>query len=52
MQRLIYDENNKKIIEIIDPCDNTVTGTPFSMFEGTPEEVAQLILDLNLSTNK
>lgn len=51
MQRLIYDNLNKKIIDIIDPCDNTITGTPYEVFEGSPEEVQLEITRLELTTN-
>jgi hypothetical protein len=49
MQRLIYDLENRRIIMLIDPCDGTVTGTPFEIFEGTAEEVQSEIARLGLS---
>jgi hypothetical protein len=49
MQRLIYDNLNQKIINIIDLCDNTITGTPYDIFEGSPEEVQLEIKRLKLT---
>ena len=50
MQRLIYNLETNEIIEIIDPCEGTVTGTPYEIFEGEKEDVDQLIIDLQLES--
>ena len=49
MQRLIYDPDTKTILAIIDPCEGTVTGTPFAMVEDTPENIDRLIAELGLT---
>lgn len=49
MKRIIYSNETKTIIETIENCEGTVTGTPFDIFEGTEEEVAQFILDKKLT---
>jgi hypothetical protein len=48
MQRLIYNPNTKEILDLIDPCEGTSTGTPFETFEGSPEEVFNFIDTLGL----
>jgi hypothetical protein len=48
MQRLIYNPDTKEILDLIDSCEGTSTGTPFEMFEGSPEEVYDKIDELDL----
>jgi hypothetical protein len=48
MDRLIYNAETKEIITRIVDCEGTSTGTPFDMFEGTPEEVDAKIKELGL----
>lgn len=48
MIRLIYNPDTKEILDIIDPCEGTSTGTPFETFEGSPEEVYAKIDELGL----
>lgn len=49
MQRLIYDLDANEVVEIIDPCDGTVTGTPHFVFEGTAEQVQAKIRELAIA---
>jgi hypothetical protein len=51
MDRLIYNSETKEIIVRIPNSEGTVTGTPFDMFEGTPEEVDAKIKELGLIEN-
>jgi hypothetical protein len=48
MDRLIYNADTKEIITIIKNCEGTSTGTPFEMFEASPEEVESKIAELGL----
>lgn len=43
MYRLIYNEETKEILAVIENCENAVTGTPFSMIDGEPEALARHI---------
>lgn len=52
MIRLIYNPDTKEIIDLIDPCEGTVTGTTFQIFEGSPEEVYDKIDELGLITTR
>lgn len=49
MDRLIYDAATSTIIERIKDCEGTVTGTPYDIFEGTPEEVDAECVRLGLT---
>ena len=49
MERLIYDPENNKVIARIPDCENTCTGTPHQIFEGTTEEVDFKINELGLA---
>jgi hypothetical protein len=48
MDRLIYNSETKEILVRIPNCEGSVTGTPFDMFEGTPEQVDAKIKELGL----
>jgi hypothetical protein len=48
MDRLIYNSETKEIIVRIPNCDGSVTGTPYDMFEASPEEVDAKIKELGL----
>ena len=48
MDRLIYNSETKEIIVRIVDCEGTSTGTPFDMFEASPEEVDAKIQELGL----
>jgi hypothetical protein len=52
MDRLVYNSETKQIVTRIPNCEGSVTGTPFDMFEGTPEEVDAKIQELGLTSNE
>lgn len=49
MIRLIYDTETKQVIDKVNPCEGTVTATPYVVFEGTEQEVAAKISELSLT---
>lgn len=48
MDRIIYNAETKEIIARIPNSEGTITGTPFSMLEASPEEVDAKIKELGL----
>lgn len=52
MDRLVYNAETKEIIVRIVACEGTCTGTPFDMFEASPEEVDAKIKELGLTSNE
>jgi phosphoribosylformimino-5-aminoimidazole carboxamide ribonucleotide (ProFAR) isomerase len=48
MDRLVYNSETKEIITRIVNSEGTCTGTPFDMFEDTPEKVDAKIKELSL----
>jgi hypothetical protein len=52
MDRLVYNSETKEIITRIYNSEGTSTGTPFDMFEGTPEQVDAKIKELGLTSNE
>lgn len=51
MDRLIYNSETKEVIVRIVDCEGTSTGTPYDMFEASPEEVDAKIKELGLTEN-
>ena len=48
MDRLVYNAETKEIVVRILNSEGTSTGTPFDMFEASPEEVDAKIKELGL----